>query len=749
MRHVIAERSARVLIVEPSISVRRVMIECLGRVGFRDVTGLPACADARSYFESGERADWVIAPIEEPADGGDGAMRLLLCLSEVPEFAEVAFSLVVRESERAMVPLAFEFGALSWMPAGFTRDSLSAEIESLVRSFERCRSNVSLVAATYLAHNLFQARDAASLKALAAPIVDMNPGAAAALLVALLARACEGDVSGARALAAQWRLLEPHADAELRALSQRYPVLAEVLREEPAASQDTLSERAGLPNVLDLQGTCVVVDPDRDACQLMHSLLHALGAPDIACFENGEAASLWLAANREPALVIQEWRIPGLSGPFLLQRVRELGHTRTPIVVASSLVRKEDSILLREMGVSSVLPKPFDRGTFLQTILWSLQQARSATELRFVDRQIGLLFDEGRKEEGMRLAASALARSDLGESARLTIEARVAYAEERLRECVEKATRALNLSPGTIGLLNLLAKALLRAGDSANALRVLERAQVLSPMNVERLCLIAQVSAEAGDEERAEASLDKARSLDPLRSEVLAHDASKALECGDSQVARAALARVPNLDGLLASLNNKAVALSRSGKRDSSIQLYRDLAACLPEGRRYLKEVVTYNLALAYVRDGNLPQALECLSNDVGSEGFETDFTPAARDRTRPSADESAWERLRAKRTSLRERVARAMQKKEAIVTLNPTDSCALDWPSQVDPGHPRSANPAYRGTPGLHSVIAEIQAGAGFLRRLFRCQGEAAKARAGFFASAPRFRSRVGMGRA
>ena len=61
-----------------------------------------------------------------------------------------------------------------------------------------------------------------------------------------------------------------------------------------------------------------------------------------------------------PDVVLLDLAMPNVNGWDFLQRLRETGHLgRTPIIVLSAHLRVEPQAVL-QMGVSAILPKPFN-----------------------------------------------------------------------------------------------------------------------------------------------------------------------------------------------------------------------------------------------------------------------------------------------------------------------------------------------------------------------------------------------------
>ncbi len=69
-----------------------------------------------------------------------------------------------------------------------------------------------------------------------------------------------------------------------------------------------------------------------------------------------------------PDIILLDLAMPDVNGWDFLQRLQETGHLgKVPIVVVSAHVRVEPQALL-QMGVSAILPKPFNLPELIQVI---------------------------------------------------------------------------------------------------------------------------------------------------------------------------------------------------------------------------------------------------------------------------------------------------------------------------------------------------------------------------------------------
>ena len=64
---------------------------------------------------------------------------------------------------------------------------------------------------------------------------------------------------------------------------------------------------------------------------------------------------------------------------------------------------------------------------------------------------------------------------------------------------------------------------------------------------------------------------------------------------------------------MLSIMNNQAVAMARCEQFKEGIMQYRMTLEAIPDNRKDIVSIVSYNLALAYLRNGNTEEAISPL----------------------------------------------------------------------------------------------------------------------------------------
>jgi tetratricopeptide (TPR) repeat protein len=118
------------------------------------------------------------------------------------------------------------------------------------------------------------------------------------------------------------------------------------------------------------------------------------------------------------------------------------------------------------------------------------------------------------------------------------------------------------------------------------------------------------------DQKAAEAIVD-AKKIEEEHRDIKVTETKMALHKGDTESAKKLMSQLDSLDELISYMNNKAVALARSGDVEGGISQYRKTMQSIPDDRVTVKAVVLYNTGLAYARAGDLEEAKATLEKAI------------------------------------------------------------------------------------------------------------------------------------
>ena len=104
----------------------------------------------------------------------------------------------------------------------------------------------------------------------------------------------------------------------------------------------------------------VVIADDDPVSRDILSLLLAKWNYEVLVANDGREAMELLRAQTAPVLAVLDWMMPGLEGPEICRRVREISKS-VYIVLLTSRTSKERIVEALEAGADDYLAKPFDK----------------------------------------------------------------------------------------------------------------------------------------------------------------------------------------------------------------------------------------------------------------------------------------------------------------------------------------------------------------------------------------------------
>ncbi|MEZ4742757.1 MAG: response regulator [Bdellovibrionota bacterium] len=475
------DRSLKIIGVDSSGAVRQLLNEVMKSLGFENFQAMASVQDALQSMEV-ESVDWLILPLM--ADQEVNAIHILRLLSLYPELKNIRITFFLEEEERYCLPDAFGLGLLSWLSKPYNKDSLTKELESFLSNFENENWDSTRLAVSYCYDYLMQEKLHESALELINGFLDLYPADPTALIKLSRPLYELNRKSEANAALTQALLVDESLESEVQALRS----------ELFGASDDDIEEEVEEPrNLLGIEN-CIIIDSDEQASAQIKELLTELGVKEILQFSDGESAWIWLQENESPAVIFHEWRIPKLTGPYFIQRVRGK-FPCIPLIAVSALIREEDMPLIIEMGISTVVSKPVVKTDFIKAVVHVIRQERMPTDVEFLERKIRQNIIANNSDEISSLMEKYMSMAEIPVRRKMKMEAELAYYEEDYEKSRNLAVEALKGGSDSVQVLNLLGKSLMQMQDYEAALKCFEKAQVMSPKNIHRLCVIAEVSS--------------------------------------------------------------------------------------------------------------------------------------------------------------------------------------------------------------------------------------------------------------
>lgn len=135
--------------------------------------------------------------------------------------------------------------------------------------------------------------------------------------------------------------------------------------------------------------TILVIDDDESLRDTIGLMLEKEGFRPILAADGKTGLHEAFAAN--PALILVDLRMPGMSGVEVCKRVRAAG-TQTPLIVLSAVGDEIDKVLLLEIGADDYVVKPFGTRELLARIRAVLRRSSPAAKelISFSDVEVDL-----------------------------------------------------------------------------------------------------------------------------------------------------------------------------------------------------------------------------------------------------------------------------------------------------------------------------------------------------------------------
>ncbi|MCB9228568.1 MAG: response regulator [Deltaproteobacteria bacterium] len=599
------------IVVDPSSSIRQMLVDMIKDLGYARVESMASLRDVLHYMEI-EQVGWLITPLL--IDSDCNALQILKLITKVSRLRHTCVSLLVdMKTESQYLPFAFENGLISFHKKSYVKEVLKEDFDRLCSLMNMYQWDATLCAAEYLRTILSEKHYYKSMLALEENLLSLYPGSDKVLYHLAEAEFLNDQKDQAVATLGQVLLLNERMGPHCKRLRQKYEA------ENNAVDPENLNKNSilGVKNV-------VIIDPDTDIHYHGKELLNAIWIEDIEFFENGEEAFQWMSTTKEPDLIIMEWRIPAVSGPVLVQKIRQHGFLQVPVIVISSLLKPEDIHLLREMGVDACLDKPFDPRGFYSVLIWAVQQNRCPTEQKSLQLKIRRLLGAGKISEAERLMSHLFSDERSTKAAKLEIEAEYFFAKEDYIQSRNKGIEAINHSGDSLLMLNLVGKCMLKLKQFDGALKAFDKANNISSLNIERLLNIAESSLYLEDIEKSKDAISQVKNIDPHNSDMTEMECKMNIESGDVKSASSMNGDLESWKNVISYMNNRAISLSRNGRFEDGIDLYKKTIESIPDRWKLMKSSVYYNLGLAYARYGELDSAIKSLKKIDDAASIDT-----------------------------------------------------------------------------------------------------------------------------
>ena len=196
---------------------------------------------------------------------------------------------------------------------------------------------------------------------------------------------------------------------------------------------------------------------------------------------------------------------------------------------------------------------------------------------------------------------------------------------------IEHLRRAFELSPANVGLARLLSDALEAAGDTAEAMAVLEKASKSAPADVDLLVELGYARLANGDAAQARKAFERALAQRPRDARVRRPLAQIQQSAGERALAAETLAGIPPEEAGPRDLGELAVLYLDLERFDEAAAVFRRMMAADPDHALPAQHGLTFCMIKARNWRGALDVALATIKLDRFD--LTTDFLAYAKDR--------------------------------------------------------------------------------------------------------------------
>jgi FOG: CheY-like receiver len=297
---------------------------------------------------------------------------------EAIRFSLFNISILARDEEDHILMTAYEKGLFSHFSSPYNKDSLSSELKSLLSKMKELNWERTLTSANFIRDLLRKKNLYEDLLRFDQKLLSYFPAHPDLLLQIASTQGHLGAEEKMQQTLGQVKIID-------NAFIEKAEELGATLVQELKEKKEGPFTSTEVTNILGWE-TCLLVDNDETSINFLQDVLSGFGVNSIEVCNDGVTAWQWLAQNDCPNLIVMEWKIPALTGPLLLQRIRYKFPTAN-ILLISSLVERKDKSLLEEMGVTAVLKKPLDEDLLQKALIYIAQQEKVPTRVGSLEKK--------------------------------------------------------------------------------------------------------------------------------------------------------------------------------------------------------------------------------------------------------------------------------------------------------------------------------------------------------------------------
>lgn len=600
----LSSRSTRIFVLGGSVESTSRICHALSKLGFSNTRSSNNIdeLEAKEFWDSCH-VEWLI--IGDLFNDCEPSQRYLGFVQRISQNYKIFISYV---SSRLNSPINnyLTAGSSSWHICDPNEEQIVSGFENLIVQATASVQPAEGLRSFYTRQYLLMRKNYSELIEHDLKIIDQHQNSPRLLLNLAESNHLTGNSSAAITLLVQAKNMDGRLSESIAA------VYAKIKAETASKSADgTQATHNGTETK---QQNCIIIESDSSVVKQMTDGLSSLGIPSFITFASGTDAWDWLAHNPEPTLIITEWKMKGLGGSQLVQRIRAHGLNSVPVVVCSSKVPHNELPLFRELSIAHLLKKPFSERDFKIALTWALQQHQRPTNQLALEKEIFLAIRRGDRKTAHNLKAAYLSNGKIYESRKKLLEAEFLYQQQKYSSAIDTAKSAAKMSEiDSLDLIDLMGRCYDRIGVHSAAKKFFEIAEKMSPSNIQRKCDLVDLYDRVGNSDLAEKKLNAVLALDNSCEQTLETTLKHALSIGNHEKVDQIAAKIQDKSRVLVHLNNWSVHLTKLNRIEDGIKVYKLILKLLPIDQKAIRARVSYNLALGLIKFDSAKESLMVL----------------------------------------------------------------------------------------------------------------------------------------
>lgn len=366
-----------------------------------------------------------------------------------------------------------------------------------------------------------------------------------------------------------------------------------------------MSQQYALYTPIDIQAI-LVVDDKQGGRDFFKDVISELGKKPVV----SQSAQMALDEVPQVQMIITAWEMRGMSGAAFIQRVLKTEQRKIPFLIYSQKLSEPEIALIKDTGIKNLVKMPLNKGEVLEIIEGIFEHD---AVINPVEEQIQKAKTMAHKKD-FKQAIEAL--TPYKEDRLLGAEVKTLMAEIR---CARKQKgpaqvlleEVLTYDPNYAPAIRLRARLYSDNGQSAEAIKLLEKLHEKSPLNIDNIVALGDTYLDAGQCDKARETYKEAVNLDSSNVQLSLNVAKATAQGGDVNGAVSFLADLGLSENYARDLNNVAISLSNSGQVARAITMYQTALAMIKKPAQRAK-IIT-NIGIAQSRLGQHTEAFTTL----------------------------------------------------------------------------------------------------------------------------------------